>query len=208
MSGTGLCAQRGDFVVRLLQRFRSFSFAPELMPAGSLPPAHAFATAPSSCPRSTRRSGNLFGVAPAEPRAALVGAASSFFGTPTTPSLSAHARARRHWRARRAALLTSPMLSGKFHGSSPGPASTLSPPGLAFAPRRFRHHPITPSCKKLRHDVTPPRASPTNTPHQHAKPCHNATLPWYYPIMVSWPRHDTNLPHMQALLRHHPQTLP
>ena len=28
------------FIVRLLQRFRSFTFAPEYMPAGSLPPTH------------------------------------------------------------------------------------------------------------------------------------------------------------------------
>ncbi|KAI9454183.1 cytochrome P450 monooxygenase CYP63 [Russula earlei] len=32
--------QAGYFIVRLLQRFQSFSFAPEFMPAGSLPPAH------------------------------------------------------------------------------------------------------------------------------------------------------------------------
>ncbi|KAH8983624.1 cytochrome P450 monooxygenase CYP63 [Lactarius akahatsu] len=32
--------QAGYFVVRLLQRFRSFDFAPEFMPTGSLPPAH------------------------------------------------------------------------------------------------------------------------------------------------------------------------
>jgi hypothetical protein len=32
--------EAGYFIVRLLQRFRSFSFAPEFMPAGSLPPKH------------------------------------------------------------------------------------------------------------------------------------------------------------------------
>jgi hypothetical protein len=32
--------QAGYFIVRLLQRFNSFSLAPDFMPAGSLPPAH------------------------------------------------------------------------------------------------------------------------------------------------------------------------
>ncbi|KAH9963632.1 cytochrome P450 monooxygenase CYP63 [Russula dissimulans] len=32
--------QAGFFIVRLLQRFQSFSLAPEFMPAGSLPPSH------------------------------------------------------------------------------------------------------------------------------------------------------------------------
>lgn len=32
--------QAGYFIVRLLQRFQAFRFAPEFMPAGSLPPAH------------------------------------------------------------------------------------------------------------------------------------------------------------------------
>ena len=32
--------QAGYFIVRLMQRFQAFRFAPEFMPAGSLPPAH------------------------------------------------------------------------------------------------------------------------------------------------------------------------
>jgi cytochrome P450 len=32
--------QAGFFIVRLLQRFKSFTLAPDFMPAGSLPPAH------------------------------------------------------------------------------------------------------------------------------------------------------------------------
>jgi hypothetical protein len=32
--------QAAYFIVRLMQRFQAFRFAPEFMPAGSLPPAH------------------------------------------------------------------------------------------------------------------------------------------------------------------------
>jgi hypothetical protein len=90
-------------------------------------------------------------------------------------------------------------------GSSPGPAGPLPPLGLSFAPRRFRHPPHHPIVQEA-----PPRRHPaSHKHHQHATPtreappqCHSAVaLPHHGELA----HHDANSPHMQALLRCHPQ---
>jgi hypothetical protein len=117
MSGTGLCAQRGGILRRAapaaqpLFQLRAWVYARWIAPACTrirhspllLPPLHSsHRKLPRSCasraPCCTRRHGVLCLLHP--------------------HPLFAHDRARRRWRARRAALLTSPMHSGWRTASS------------------------------------------------------------------------------------------